>query len=234
MRDNENEMKKAAAESAAALVRDGMVVGLGTGSTATFAVSELGRRVAEGLRILGIPTSEATATQARSLGIPLTSLAEKPEIDLTIDGADEVEEGTLNLVKGLGGALLREKIVASASKRLVIVVHGSKLVSRLAASGPVPVEVVPFGWESTSRRLAGLGARPSLRLKADGEAFRTDGGHYIVDCAMNPGVLAESLASELDHVVGVMEHGFFIGLTSEAHVAESGAVRVLRAANKIL
>jgi ribose 5-phosphate isomerase A len=167
MRDNENEMKKAAAESAAALVRDGMVVGLGTGSTATFAVSELGRRVAEGLRIVGIPTSEATATQARSLGIPLTSLAEKPEIDLTIDGADEVEEGTLNLVKGLGGALLREKIVASASKRLVIVVHGSKLVSRLAASGPVPVEVVPFGWESTARRMAALAAKPALRRTAN-------------------------------------------------------------------
>ncbi len=136
MATDENEMKKAAAESAAALVRDGMVVGLGTGSTAKFAVSELGRRVGEGLRIVGIPTSEATAAQARSLGIPLTTLAEKPEIDLTIDGADEVEEGSLNLVKGLGGALLREKIVASASKRLVIVVHGSKVVKRLAMSAP--------------------------------------------------------------------------------------------------
>lgn len=227
-------MKRAAAESAAALVRDGMVVGLGTGSTAKFAVSELGRRVAEGLRIVGIPTSEATAAQARSLGIPLTTLGEKPEIDLTIDGADEVEEGTLNLVKGLGGALLREKIVASASKRLVIVVHGSKLVSRLAASGPVPVEVVPFGWESTAHRLAGLGAKPALRLKATGEPFRSDGGNYIADCVFETAVFAESLARELDHIVGVVEHGFFIGLTSEVHVAESGGVRVLSAANKIL
>ena len=229
MQDNENKMKKAAAESAAALVKDGMVVGLGTGSTAKFAVSELGRRVAGGLRIVGIPTSEATAAQARSLEIPLTTLAEQPGIDLTIDGADEVEEGTLNLVKGLGGALLREKIVASATKRLVIVVHGSKVVSRLA-TGPVPVEVVTFGWQSTARRLTSLGAKPTLRLKADGEPFRTDGGNYIVDCAIERGALAKSLASGLDHIVGVVEHGLFIGLTSEVHVAESSGVRVLTTA----
>jgi len=230
MHTDENEMKKAAAESAAALVTDGLVVGLGTGSTAKFAVAELGRRVADGLRIVGVPTSEATAAQARSLGIPLATLAEKPEIDLTIDGADEVEEGTLNLVKGLGGALLREKIVASSTKRLVIVVHGSKIVSRLAATGPVPVEVVPFGWESTARRLAGLGAKAVLRQKTNGEPFRSDGGNYIVDCTFETGVLAESLARELDHIVGVVEHGFFIGLTSEVHVAEPGGVRVLRTA----
>jgi ribose 5-phosphate isomerase A len=223
---DENEMKKAAAESAVKLVADGMVVGLGTGSTAVFAVNGLGRRVKEGLRIVGIPTSERTAAQARELGIPLTSLAEKPEVDLTIDGADEVEEGTLHLVKGLGGALLREKIVASASKRLVIVVHGSKLVRRLA-SGPVPVEVVPFGWQSTARRLTGLGAKPSLRRAADGEPFRSDGGNYIVDCMIDPGVTAESLAAQLDHIVGVVEHGLFIGLTSEVHVAEPAGVRVL-------
>ena len=132
MRDDENEMKKAAAESAVTLVRDGMVVGLGTGSTAAFAVNDLGRRVREGLRIVGIPTSEETAARARAAGIPLSSLAEESEVDLTIDGADEVEEGTLNLVKGHGGALLREKIVASASKRLVIIVDRSKLVNRLA------------------------------------------------------------------------------------------------------
>jgi len=230
MHTDENEMKKAAAESAAALVTDGLVVGLGTGSTAKFAVAELGRRVADGLRIVGVPTSEATAAQARSLGIPLATLAEKPEIDLTIDGADEVEEGTLNLVKGLGGALLREKIVASSTKRLVIVVHGSKIVSRLAATGPVPVEVVPFGWESTARRIAGLGAKAVLRQKTNGESFRSDGGNYIVDCTFETGVLAESLARELDHIVGVVEHGFFIGLTSEVHVAEPGGVRVLRTA----
>src|SRR5580700_76090 len=137
MSPNENELKQAAAESAAAQVTDGMIVGLGSGSTAAFAVSALGQRVAKGLRIVGIPTSEATAAQARALGIPLTSLAEVSQIDMTIDGADEVEEGSLNLIKGRGGALLREKIVASASKRLVIVIHDSKLVSRLVVGGPV-------------------------------------------------------------------------------------------------
>jgi ribose 5-phosphate isomerase A len=224
---DENEMKKAAAESAVKLVADGMVVGLGTGSTAVFAVSAIGRRVQEGLRIVGIPTSERTAAQARELGIPLTSLAETPQVDLTIDGADEVEEGTLNLIKGLGGALLREKIVASASKRLVIVVHGGKLVMRLAASGPVPAEVVPFGWQSTARRLTDLGAKPSLRRTPDGEPFRSDGGNYIVDCVIDPAVSAESIAPQLDHVVGVVEHGLFIGLTSEVHIAEPAGVRVL-------
>ncbi len=224
MRD-ENEMKKTAAESAVRLVADGMVVGLGTGSTAVFAVSDLGRRVREGLRVVGIPTSEKTAAQARELGIPLATLAEKPEVDLTIDGADEVEEASLNLVKGLGGALLREKIVASASKRLIIVVHGTKLVKRLAANGPVPVEVVPFGWQSTAMRLTALGAKPTLRLTPNGEPFESDGGHYILDCRVGSEISAE----QLDHVVGVVEHGLFIGLTSEVHVAEPGGVRVLRA-----
>jgi ribose 5-phosphate isomerase A len=128
-----------------------MIVGLGSGSTAALAVNALGRRVCNGLRIVGIPTSEATATQTRGLGIPLTTLADVAEIDMTIDGADEVDEGTLNLVKGLGGALLREKIVASASKRLVIVADDRKLVSHLGSRGLVPVEVVPFGWQATAR-----------------------------------------------------------------------------------
>lgn len=131
MEQNENQLKMAAARSAVGLVKDGMIVGLGTGSTAAFAVNHLAERVKQGLRILGIPTSERTAAQARVLGIPLSSLAEEPNIDITIDGADEVEEANLNLIKGLGGALLREKIVAGASKKLVIIIHGSKLVSRL-------------------------------------------------------------------------------------------------------
>lgn len=227
MRDDENEMKKAAAESAVTLVRDGMVVGLGTGSTAAFAVNDLGRRVREGLRIVGIPTSEETAARARSAGIPLSSLAEESQVDLTIDGADEVEEGTLNLVKGHGGALLREKIVASASKRLVIIVDRSKLVNRLAIDGPVPVEVVRFGWQSTARRLSGLGAKPTLRRNGDGEPFESDARNYILDCLFEPDVAAVPLAQQLDHVVGVVEHGIFIGMTSEVHLAEAGGVRVL-------
>src|SRR5579871_1001448 len=171
MSQDENQLKTAAAESAAALVTDGMILGLGSGSTATLAVSALGRRVREGLRIVGIPTSESTAAQARSLGIPLTTLADESEIDITIDGADEVEEGSLNLIKGLGGALLREKIVAHATKRLVIVVHDAKLVNRLGTKEPVPIEVVPFGWLATARQLADLGAKPVLRRVGSGEPF---------------------------------------------------------------
>lgn len=227
MSEDANQLKMAAAESAVAEVTDGMIVGLGSGSTAAMAVIALGRRVHDGLRIVGIPTSERTAVQARELGIPLTSLGEHSQVDLTIDGADEVEESGLNLIKGRGGALLREKIVASASKRLAIIIHDSKLVSRLGVSDPVPIEVVPFGWQVTARRLTDLGANPSLRRNPQGEPFLSDGGHFIIDCVFGP-VSPESLARQLDHVVGVVEHGFFIGLTSEVHVAGPGGVRVLK------
>jgi ribose 5-phosphate isomerase A len=223
---NMNSLKAAAAESAAALVVDGMIVGLGSGSTAALAVDALGQRVREGLRIVGIPTSESTAAQARALGIPLTTLNDVAQIDLTIDGADEVEGGTLNLIKGHGGALLREKIVAHASKRLAIVVDDSKLVSHLAAKFAVPVEVVPFGWQSTARQLSKLGATPSLRRNTDGQPFVSDGGHYILDCAFSPGFPSVSVAKELDHIVGVVEHGLFIGFTSEVHVASAAGVRI--------
>jgi ribose 5-phosphate isomerase A len=220
--------KAAASESAAALVTDGMLVGLGSGTTAAFAVSALGRRVREGLRFVGIPTSENTAAQARALGIPLTNLTATSQIDMTIDGADEVEEGSLNLIKGHGGALLREKIVAHVSKRLVIVVDDSKLVHHLAQKFPVPVEVIPFGWEATARQLSNLGAKPALRLKPDGGPYLSDGGHYILDCAFEPTVSTEPLARELDHIIGLVEHGLFIGMTSEVHVASQGKIRVLR------
>ena len=179
MRQDENQLKAAAAESAAAQVTDGMIIGLGSGSTAALAVSALGRRVREGLRIVGIPTSESTAAQARALGIPLTSLADESQIDMTIDGADEVEEGSLNLIKGLGGALLREKIVASASKRLVIVIHDSKLVSRLAVgdlrlagdrapalgSGGQAVAASRCRWQTVHQRRRPL--HPRLCVRAD-------------------------------------------------------------------
>jgi len=227
MSHNEDQLKMAAAESAAALVKDGMIVGLGSGSTAAFAINAIGRRVKEGLHIVGIPTSERTAAQARALGILLTDLEENPIVDMTIDGADQVEEGTLNLIKGHGGALLREKIVASVSKRLVIIVDSSKLVSRLAINYAVPVEVVPFGWKVTARHLADLGAKSDLRLNPNRELFRSDGGNYILDCTFAQNVSAVSMARELDHVVGVVEHGFFIGLTAEVHLADSNGVRVL-------
>jgi ribose 5-phosphate isomerase A len=205
--------KAAAAELAVAELRDGMIVGLGTGSTATLAVRAIGRRVREGLRITGVATSEHTEALARELGIPLTTLAEDTVIDVTIDGADEVERGTLALIKGAGGALLREKIVASASRRLVIVIDPSKWVDRLGTRYPVPVEVVPFGWPTTAARLRRLGATPELR-RDGGRPFVTDGGHYILDCGF-PGIPdPAALAQQLDGVVGVVEHGLFIGLTS--------------------
>jgi ribose 5-phosphate isomerase A len=222
-----NELKRAAAESAVTQVQDGMIVGLGSGTTATLAVNALGRRVREGLRIAGIPTSERTASQARALGIPLTTLEEHSEIDLTIDGADEAEAGSLNLIKGHGGALLREKIVASVSRRLLIVADESKLVERLGQRQSVPVEVIPFGWQIAAHRLRDLGATPLLRQDSDGKPFKSDGGHYILDCGFGPLDAAEPLADALDHVVGVVEHGLFIGLASELHLAGPGGVRVL-------
>ena len=229
MGQSENELKSAAANSAAELVTEGMIVGLGSGSTAALAVAALGRRWSQGLRFTGIPTSESTAAQARALAIPLADLADAAHIDLTIDGADEVEEDSLNLIKGHGGALLREKIVASVSERLVIVVDESKVVHRLAAKFPVPVEVVQFGWQATARQLSKLGAVPALRRTPDGNPFISDGGHYILDCAFDPSVEAVSLARELDHVVGLVEHGLFIGFTSEVHVASPAGVRVRKA-----
>jgi ribose 5-phosphate isomerase A len=220
-------LKRAAAEAAVALVEDGMIVGLGTGSTARFAVEALARRHREGLRFLGIPTSERTAAQATALGIPLTSFAEHRRIDLTIDGADEVERGTLNLIKGLGGALLREKIVASASRRLAIVVDGEKLVDRLGARTPVPVEVVAFGLEVSQAALQALGADARLRVSAPGKPFVTDGGNRILDCAFGPIADSIGLEERINRVVGVVECGLFIGRAGPVFVAEADGVHRL-------
>lgn len=221
-------LKRAAAESAVAQITQGMILGLGSGTTSAFAVSALGRRVREGLHVVAIPTSERTAAQARALGIILSNLGECPQIDMTIDGADLVDERSLNLIKGRGGALLREKIVARATRRLVIVIDGSKLASRLEVSEPIPIEVIPFGWQTTARLLSDLGARPALRVDAEGKPFISDGGHYILDCPFTASIAPESLALELDHVVGVVEHGLFIGMTWEVHVADGGGVRMLK------
>src|SRR5580704_6108587 len=179
---NPDPRKLAAAEAAAALVEDGMIVGLGSGSTASLAVAAIGGRTAGGLRIVGIPTSEKTAAQARELGIPLTTLEEQESIDLTIDGADEIERESLNLVKGLGGALLREKLVATVSKRLVIVADEDKLVVRIGENArPIPVEVAPFGWPSTAPRLRALGAEWTETLTPPGQPFVTDGCNLILN-----------------------------------------------------
>ncbi len=216
-------LKAEAAEAAVAEVEDGMVLGLGTGTTAALAVSALGRRVAAGLRVIGIPTSERTAAQARALGIPLTTLAEHPVIDLTIDGADAVHTGTLDLIKGLGGALLREKIVASASRRMVVIVDGSKLKAALA--GPLPVEIVAFGWPATQARVAAILPGPVLRLH-DGAPVVTDGGNYLLDC---PGDFPDpaALAARLKSVTGVVDHGLFIGLASRIIAATEHGVQTL-------
>jgi ribose 5-phosphate isomerase A len=220
--------KQAAAEAAVAQLDDGIVVGLGSGSTATFAIAAMGKRVAaEGLRIIGIPTSEKSAAHARRAGIPLTTLGEHPRIDVTIDGADEVELGTLNLIKGGGGDLLREKIVAVASARMIIVVDESKLGDRLGRHFAVPVEVEPFGWQSTRERLKKLGGDPKLRLAPDGRTFVTDGGHYILDIAFGPIASSAELDAKLNSVVGVIEHGLFIGLASQVIVGGANGIRML-------
>jgi ribose 5-phosphate isomerase A len=222
-----SQLKEVAANAAAEELRDGMIVGLGSGSTAKLVVAAIGRRVKEGLRIVGIPTSEKTADQARALGIPLSTLGEHSQIDVTIDGADEVELGTLNLIKGGGGNQLREKIVATASSRLVIVVDESKPVTRLGERAKVPVEVAQFGWQATAHKLEKLRATASLRLLSDGRPYVTDGGNYILDCAFGPIESALALQRELDSVVGVIEHGLFIGLTSLVLVGTARGVKRL-------
>jgi ribose 5-phosphate isomerase A len=219
--------KRAAAEAAAALVEDGMAIGLGTGSTAYFAIEALIRRVREGLRILAIPTSERSAAQARAGGIPLTSFAEHRRLDLVIDGADEIEIGTLNLIKGLGGALLREKIVAAAGDRLVIVADATKLTDRLGGTAPVPVETVTFGWETTAERLRRLGTEPILRQTADGQPFRTDGGNLILDCRFGSIADPAGLQQAIVQTIGVVETGLFIRMANMALVADNTGIRRL-------
>jgi ribose 5-phosphate isomerase A len=223
----QDELKRAAAEAAVELVQDGMVVGLGTGSTAAFAVEALARRHRQGLRFVAIPTSERTAAQAAAGGIPLTSFAEHRRIDLTIDGADEVERGTLNLIKGLGGALLREKIVAAASRHLAIIVDVSKLVDRLGTRAPVPVEVVEFGWEATQAALEVLGASVRLRRSAAGEPFVTDSGNRILDCSFGPIADPARLEERIGRVVGVVESGLFISRADPVFVADAAGVHRL-------
>ncbi len=220
-------LKREAAEAAASLVLDGMAVGLGTGSTATFAIASLIARVKDGLRITAVPTSERSAAQARDGGICLVELEADTKLDLTIDGADSVARQSLDLVKGLGGALLREKMVAAASDKLLIVVDDSKLVDHLGANAPVPVEVVPFGWKRVAGQIAGLGARPRIRLDASGAPFHTDGGNLILDCHIAPVVDPAALDAALQAIVGVVETGLFIGRTTMVFVADPAGVRTL-------
>ncbi|HEY0418430.1 MAG TPA: ribose-5-phosphate isomerase RpiA, partial [Acetobacteraceae bacterium] len=180
-------LKHEAAERAVTYITDGMIVGLGTGSTSQLMIAALGVRVAAGLRIRGVATSEHSAEQARSLGIEVLQLDDVKRIDLTIDGADEIDLANFGLIKGGGGALLREKIVARASNMEIIIADVSKLVPRLGQHMPIPVEVIPFGWRHTAARLTDLGCTPHLRPAATGDTpYLTDGGHYILDCACEP------------------------------------------------
>jgi ribose 5-phosphate isomerase A len=222
-----DELKRAAAERALDFVESGMVLGLGTGTTAAFFVEQLAGRVNAGLSVVCIPTSERTAAQARGLGIPLASFAEHQQIDLAIDGADEVQRITLDLIKGRGGALLREKIVAAASRRFVVIVDRDKLVDRLGTTGPLPVEVVQFGWQVTAAHLEELGARPELRRAGSDEPFVTDGGNFILDCRFDAIDDPAETERRINAIVGVVENGLFVGRSSAVIVASRDGIDVL-------
>lgn len=227
-RMNIESLKRRAGEYAVNLVESGMIVGLGSGSTAIFATRRIAQRIGSGdlSDIVAIPTSLATEAAALELGIPLTTLAEHPRIDITIDGADEIDPA-FNLIKGGGGAHLREKIVAQATERLVIVADDSKLVEQLGISWAVPVEVIPFGWESQASYLQSIGAAPNLRMDGD-MPFRTDGGNLILDADFGPIGEPAALARQLESRAGIVEHGLFIGMTRDVVVAGAGGVRHVR------
>lgn len=222
--------KKAAAERAAEDVTPGMRLGIGTGSTAEFFVRALAERVRAGLEVIGVPTSERTHALAEELGIPLSTLDELPELDMTVDGADELDPN-LTLIKGGGGALLREKIVAAASRRMVVIADAGKEVATLGRF-PLPIEVVPFGLKATGQAIAhcletsGLPAKLVLRGGAS-DPFVTDGGHYILDAHLEAIPDAPALAARLLEIPGVVEHGLFIGLATKAYVAGAEGVKTL-------
>jgi ribose 5-phosphate isomerase A len=218
-------LKQQAAAAAVTMVSSGMLVGLGTGTTTRHAIIGLGERFRDGLRFTGVPTSLASAALARSYGIPLIDSPTDTPIDLTIDGADEIGETDLSLIKGMGGALLREKIVAVMSRRLVIVADETKLAPRLSGRVAIPVEIVSFGWESTRARLLALGCEPMLKRNALGEVYRTDGGNLILNCKFEALPDPAATERELSMVVGVVECGLFIGLATTALLASATGVR---------
>jgi ribose 5-phosphate isomerase A len=223
--ERQQRQKEEAAVRAVEFVQSGMVVGLGGGSTAALAI----RRIAELLRegrlrdVVGIPCAVSVGDQARQLGIPITTLEDRAEIDLTIDGADEVDPD-LNLIKGGGGCLLYEKIVAQSSRREIIIVDASKPSPRLGTKWALPVEVIPFGWGAQRHFLEALGARVTVRQTADGQPFHTDEGNLILDCAFGPIADPFALAAALDTRTGIVEHGLFLGMTTDLLIAGNSSI----------
>ena len=222
--------KEAAARASLRFVKDGQVVGLGTGSTAAYFIQLLGEQVKNGLRIRGIPSSDRSREQAVSLGIPVITLDECQQIDVTVDGADEVDP-QLRLIKGGGGALLREKIVASATRQLVIVADATKSVPVLGKF-PLPVEVIKFAKALVKKKIEGLGAAVELRMNPDGKPFLTDENNYILDCHFGQIRGADGLANKLSDMPGVVEHGLFIGMASVVLIAKGSEITELRARSR--
>jgi len=219
-----SEKKRVAAERAVEFVKDGMVLGLGTGSTTYFAVEAIGRLVKQGWDLKGVPTSKSTEEQARGLGIPLLGLKDVDRIDLTIDGADEVD-ANLDLIKGMGAALLREKMVAYISEQEIIIVDDSKIVQTLGTKSPLPVEVVQFGHERTYRHLKALGCVPELRGGAAPTV--TDNGNYIYNCRFSSIMDPRGLESKLKQIPGVVETGLFLGMATKAVVAGENGIKIM-------
>ncbi|MBN1677262.1 MAG: ribose-5-phosphate isomerase RpiA [Candidatus Thermoplasmatota archaeon] len=219
-------LKEEAAKAAVAQVKSGMVVGLGSGSTASIAIKLLGEQVRHGMEVVGVPTSRDSEILGRSVGIQIGELKDHPVIDVTIDGADEVDP-KLNLVKGLGGALVREKIVASATKLEIIVVDDSKLVDFICQKAPLPVEIIRFAHESTMSRLEKLGCRPALR-KRGGEAIVTDNGNFIADCKFSRIDDPAAMEREINNLPGVVDNGLFVGLAHKVIVASKGGMRTMQ------
>jgi len=219
------DLKEMAAREAVKHVKDGMVVGLGSGSTASIAIRLLGEKVKDGWKLVGVPTSRESEDLGRSVGIVIGELKDYPDVDLTIDGADEVDP-ELNLIKGLGGALVREKIVAAATKTEIIVVDESKIVAYLGQKAPLPVEIVKFASESTIHRLKKFGCVPTLR-EHNGIAFITDNGNLIADCRFLRIENPAEMEAELNLVPGVVDNGLFVGLTDKVIVASKAGVRTI-------
>jgi ribose 5-phosphate isomerase A len=232
MTDPITELKRQAGEQAAQYVQSGMIVGLGHGSTAIHALRRIAERLREGALhdVLGIPCSRQVEADARAEGLPLTTLNEHPVVDLTIDGADEVDPA-LNVIKGGGGALLREKIVAQATRREIIVVDEGKLSPALCTRWSIPIEVTPYGWVTQLAFLESLGGAPALRRGEDGEPFRTDQGNYILDTRFAPLENPGPVAARLDGRAGIVEHGLFLGLVHDVIVAGAEGVRHLTREN---